>query len=63
MIIGKCKFCGRDNENNPGDYYHYHYCWSKDVLKRIEQLKATKFDPIEMQKLERELEMARYVGD
>jgi len=64
-----CKFCGRPDENNPGDYYHYHDCWSDDVLRRLEAakaraLKAGAVGPTsEIRKLERELEQARYVGD
>ena len=54
---GHCKICGRPNENNPGDYYHQKDCeakyWSAQVQKLKEQLKDA----------ERQLEMARYVGD
>jgi len=56
--MGKCRFCGRENEGNAGDYYHYHSCWAQDVLKRMDS--AT---PEQLPKLRRELEQARYVGD
>jgi len=58
MKKGKCKFCGRPNEGNAGDHYHYHRCWQQDVRKRMDNAK-----PEEMKKLRREMELARYVGD
>lgn len=54
----KCKFCERKNENNPSDHYHYHECWAKDLMRRIET--AT---PDELPKLQKELEWARNTGD
>lgn len=54
-----CRFCGRKQEGNAGDYYHEKSCHSKDVLKRLKE----ETDPNKIRILKRELELARYVGD
>jgi hypothetical protein len=57
-----CQWCGRENENNPGDYYHEKACHRTDVLRRMDSEKA-KRDSNLMDELERELARASYVGD
>jgi len=57
--MDRCRFCGRQNQGNAGDHYHYHRCWQDDVSKRLQA--AT--DQKEIARLKRELEQARYVGD
>jgi len=60
---GQCEYCGRLNQNNPGDYYHWHDCWSRDVEQRLEAAKLFGASYEVIHRLERELEQARYVGD
>ncbi len=54
-----CKWCGREDEGNPGDYYHEKECHRKDVLRRMKVPQSGE----EMEKLERELAEASYTGD
>jgi len=54
--MSECKWCGREDEGNAGDYYHKHACHARDVLRRIEIEGRTP-------ELLRELESARNVGD
>ena len=63
--MGNCKWCGRANEDNPGDYYHEKDCHRRDVLRRLKQ---ARFDGVgddspTIQRLERELERASNTGD
>lgn len=56
MNMGKCRWCGRPDENNPGDYYHEKSCHRKDVLRRMREEGET-------EALQRELHEASYTGD
>ncbi len=60
--MGKCKWCGRPEEDNPGDYYHEMACWRSDVLRRIE-LAENERDYDKLDRLGRELFRASYTGD
>ena len=56
MAKDSCKWCGRKNEGNPGDYYHEMACWRDDVIRRMEIEGRT-------EALKRELFRASYTGD
>jgi len=57
--MSQCKWCGRQNEGNAGDYYHQKGCEARHLR---EMIRGTD-DPIELNKLRKRLEMAEYVGD
>lgn len=58
----QCKWCGRPEEGNPGDYYHEMGCWRADVCRRLDLAEeAQDHDAIE--RLSRELFRASYTGD
>ena len=57
----RCKWCGKPEEGNAGDYYHEMACHRKDVLRRID--KADPNDLSLMARLQRELFRASYTGD
>ena len=60
----RCRWCGRPERGNPGDYYHEKQCHREDVIRRMEiAKKVTGDDNISMEKLERELAEASYTGD
>ena len=61
ILIMKCEFCGRKNENNPSDYYHRKGCEANQVWKMIRDGKYA--NEAELKKLKGRLETARYVGD
>lgn len=61
--VSCCKWCGRPEEGNPGDYYHEMQCHRKDVLRRMEEMSMRGGTEYEMEKLERELFQASYTGD
>ena len=64
MATGKCEYCGRVRENNPGDYYHEKDCEAKHCTREIGKLKAIiAFDQAKVKRLEKQREMAYYVGD
>ncbi len=62
-----CKWCGREQEDNAGAYYHEASCHAHDVRRRIEELDASLFLSAAYikarKKLQAELEQAEYVGD
>lgn len=59
-----CPFCFKDHDDPTAGYYHYHDCWTKNVLRKIVELKKDpNYDKQALIKLEAELQMARYVGD
>jgi len=57
----KCRWCGRPDEGNAGDYYHEKRCHRWNVLRRIEA--AKKAGVHHDTALERELAEASYTGD
>ena len=59
--IACCKWCGRPEAGNPGDYYHEKQCHRRDVLRRIEEAKRAGVHRDTA--LERELAEALYAGD
>ncbi len=52
-----CKWCGKEQEDNAGAYYHEAACHARDVWLRLDK------NTVERIALEAELERARYVGD
>jgi len=54
-----CEYCGETMPNDPGSFYHNSACEVNYVLYLLER----EADPEKRKKLERRLEMARYVGD
>ncbi len=56
-----CKFCGRKAMNDPSDYYHRKECESEHVLNLIKNKQYS--SQAELHRLEKQLELARYVGD
>lgn len=57
----QCRWCGRFEEGNAGDYYHEKECHRRDVVRRMD---STDPDDLEaMAKLEQELFEASYTGD
>ena len=63
--MGKCRWCGRQDENNPGDYYHEKACHRRDVTRRMDEAERRGVDKMsrEWERLERELFEASYTGD
>ena len=59
----KCRWCGRPDEGNAGDYYHEKQCHRQDVLRRMDELSMRGGTFYEMEKLQRELAEASYTGD
>lgn len=64
-VAGECRWCGRKDEDNPGDYYHEKDCHRKDVLRRMDALDAVGVGDLDPRRehLERELFAASYTGD
>lgn len=60
--MSQCKYCGREDEGNAGDYYHQKDCEAKHLSQIIHDQKAS-LSREELAKLKRQLEQARYVGD
>ena len=60
---GRCPWCNRESEGNPGDYYHEKQCHRWDVLRRMEELELGGGTPEQWEALERELGKASYTGD
>ena len=61
--LGSCKFCGTPKNGDPGDYYHYHDCWRRDVALRLARAREQGADDATIEALEAEYERASYVGD
>ena len=61
--IACCKWCGRPEAGNAGDYYHEKACHRWDVLRRMEELEKGGGSPEDWAVLERELAEASYTGD
>lgn len=59
-MASECRWCGRANEGNAGDYYHEKDCHRKDVLRRLD-LARGRGESTEA--LKEELERASYTGD
>jgi len=57
-----CKYCGREDEGNAGDYYHQKDCEARHLFQAINDQKAS-LSREQLTKLEKQLEQARYVGD
>lgn len=60
--MSKCKYCGREDEGNAGDYYHQKDCEARHLSRTINEQGAS-LSQEELAKLEKRLEQARYVGD
>ena len=56
-----CKFCGRKPMNDPSDYYHRKECEATHISNLIRDKKYS--GEAELRRLEKQLELARYVGD
>jgi len=56
----RCRYCGRPEEGNPGDYYHEKQCERRDILLKME---APNLSDSARERLERRLHAASYTGD
>jgi hypothetical protein len=52
----QCRWCGRPDKGDAGDFYHEKTCHRKDVLRRMEEEGET-------EALKSELWQASYTGD
>ena len=59
----KCPWCSRALPDDAGAFYHRQECRCADVLRRIEEARERGAAPAEIERLDQELDSARYVGD
>lgn len=58
----QCKYCGREDEGNAGDYYHQKECEARHLVTQLNDKKAS-LSPEQLAELRRRLEIARDTGD
>jgi hypothetical protein len=58
-MMTTCKYCGRQDEGNAGDYYHRKACEATSLRQSLQ----SETDPKLRKKLQARLEMAEFVGD
>ena len=58
-----CDICGRRNENNPSDHYHYCECKRKVAQAELDRALASGADSGELHRLKEAVLQAGYTGD
>ena len=63
LDVTTCDHCGKTMPDDPGAYYHRAACEAKAVAAERDTARAAGASREEIARVEKRLEMARYVGD